>query len=650
MEWYSKTIQKDAEKTKRREPYIPAGVLQAKIFEYVSGYLKQSNCLKKLDVIMLLPKIKIKKHLEKYSMNACSMVEKIVCEPKARYRSIDGSCNNLRQKTWGKSFTCHRRFLPPAYGDGVQQPRLADDGGQLPNAREISSILLPDVDILDPKLTSMTMAFGQFVIHDIARTLPTAGDIRCCPTKTAVHPECLGINIERSDDVLFRHFNQTCINFVRTIVCNPCSLGPREQLNQATHTFDLSQLYGLRLNDSRSFRTLRGGKLRSSLTSTYPKEELPPKMQRDDPGCNVRPVPPRFRCFETADGIRTSQHPALQSLHTAFHRRHNQHAEQLAKINPHWNDEKLYQESRHILIGEYTAMIYGQYLEAVFGKKMMKHFQLGLLDEGYTIYNPKLNPSTNQEFIVAAGRFGHSQINDRFRVQFTEKKQSYSYDLRDNFFETTIVSLGHSGGILKGLVIENTHASDPFFVDDVKNQLYHLRRERFGRDLPAFNIQRGREHGVPGYVFYLDFCFGYKVNDWNDLAMFISRKNINKLRRFYKHWSDIDIFVGGVFERLLDGAAFGPTFGCINGIQFYNFKYGDRFYFEHGHQSGSFTPAQLDNIRRVSSLSSLICKTHSEIDHMPENPFIEPTPYRNAMIPFPISPTIYGKIDIMILN
>ena len=63
-----------------------------------------------------------------------------------------------------------------------------------------------------------------------------------------------------------------------------------------------------------------------------------------------------------------------------------------------------------------------------------------------------------------------------------------------------------------------------------------------------------------------------------------------KFNFYDRHWKDIDLFVGGVSERLISGAAFGPTFACINGIQFYNFKYGDRFYFEHGYQAGSFTP------------------------------------------------------------
>ena len=76
------------------------------------------------------------------------------------------------------------------------------------------------------------------------------------------------------------------------------------------------------------------------------REPIPPALTRNDETCNVRPTPPRFRCFQSGDGIRASQHPALQSLHALFHRRHNMHADGLASVNPHWTDEKLYQEAR----------------------------------------------------------------------------------------------------------------------------------------------------------------------------------------------------------------------------------------------------------------------------------------------------------------
>jgi len=40
-----------------------------------------------------------------------------VCEH-SRYRSYDGSCNNLRNPTWGLANTRYGRLVRPRYGDG----------------------------------------------------------------------------------------------------------------------------------------------------------------------------------------------------------------------------------------------------------------------------------------------------------------------------------------------------------------------------------------------------------------------------------------------------------------------------------------------------------------------------------------------------
>ena len=75
------------------------------------------------------------------------------------------------------------------------------------------------------------------------------------------------------------------------------------------------------------------------------------------------------------------------------------------------------------------------------GRTLTKHFDLDIKKSGLTQYDPTTNPSTIQEYVVAAGRFGHSQINEMFKVLLGER--SYSFLLRENFFEPTAVSLGH---------------------------------------------------------------------------------------------------------------------------------------------------------------------------------------------------------------
>lgn len=40
------------------------------------------------------------------------------CDPTARFRTIDATCNNLENPDWGATFTAFRRVAPPDYGDG----------------------------------------------------------------------------------------------------------------------------------------------------------------------------------------------------------------------------------------------------------------------------------------------------------------------------------------------------------------------------------------------------------------------------------------------------------------------------------------------------------------------------------------------------
>ena len=40
----------------------------------------------------------------------------------SKYRSIDGTCNNLANPLWGASLTAFRRLLPAQYEDGFNQP------------------------------------------------------------------------------------------------------------------------------------------------------------------------------------------------------------------------------------------------------------------------------------------------------------------------------------------------------------------------------------------------------------------------------------------------------------------------------------------------------------------------------------------------
>lgn len=93
----------------------------------------------------------------------------------------------------------------------------------------------------------------------------------------------------------------------------------------------------------------------------------------------TKPVSPRGINFPEVISIirhkftgdnRVNQNPQLTVLQVLLLREHNRIATNLAKINPHWSDETIYQEARRIAIAEYQQISYYEWLPPMIGKKI----------------------------------------------------------------------------------------------------------------------------------------------------------------------------------------------------------------------------------------------------------------------------------------
>ena len=94
-----------------------------------------------------------------------------------------------------------------------------------------------------------------------------------------------------------------------------------------------------------------------------------------------------------------NEQTVLAITHTLFVRQHNLIAKELAHINPHWNDETLFQETRHIVIAMIQHITYNEFLPMVLGKEVMTRHNLILGKSGYFEgYDPYTDPSAATGF------------------------------------------------------------------------------------------------------------------------------------------------------------------------------------------------------------------------------------------------------------
>jgi len=239
------------------------------------------------------------------------------------------------------------------------------------------------------------------------------------------------------------------------------------------------------------------------------------------------------------------------------------------------------------------------------------------MGDGYSFdYNDNFDPRITNEFLTAAFRVGHTMVPTmvEFMARQGQRRTRNGRKLNEMFFNVDSIIDGDIDELLKGMTGTAMENPDDNFSREVSDKLFDGALN--GMDLIALNIQRGRDHGIPGYAEYVKICRVGNPRSFNDLSNLMSSRAVQKLRRTYRTVEDIDLFAGMFLENPgFNNGLVGPTFLCLIGDQFARLKKGDRYFYDLGNQAGSFTPAQLNEIRRTS-MSRLICDNGDRISEM----------------------------------
>lgn len=364
--------------------------------------------------------------------------------------------------------------------------------------------------------------------------------------------------------------------------------------------------------------------------------------------------------YITGDG-RGNENIGLSTIHHVFHSEHNRLVEHtkdvvlqsndLAFLNEWllqpvtevptsqadidalvWNGERLFQAGRFTNEMEYQHLVFEE-----FARKMQPDIDAFVFEPSADI-----NPAIFAEFAHAVYRFGHSMLNENID-RINSDGTFDPIPLFDSFLNPLAlgavdadgnVIIDHNtaaGAIIRGMSRQAGNEIDEFVTNALRNQLLGI-----PLDLPAINIARGRDTGLPSlnearaqfyqmanqdtqlkpYESWADFALNLKnpASIINFIAAYGTHSSITAQtslegkraaaadlvlgganapldrvaflnstgawRTAETGLNDVDLWMGGIAEKHMDfGGMLGSTFSFVFELQLENLQDGDRFYY-----------------------------------------------------------------------
>jgi hypothetical protein len=339
----------------------------------------------------------------------------------------------------------------------------------------------------------------------------------------------------------------------------PMSGGPPTFVNDVTHWWDGSQIYGSDKTSQLRLRTLHSGKLALDARGRLLVDEA---TQTDLTGF-----------------ITDTNWTPLTLLHTLFVREHNSVCDELLRAYPHWTDEEVFQHARLVIAAllakihtlEWTpALLSHPTLTAamnanwwgVFGEKVSKNLGRVLDAEAISgIHGSQRDhfgvPYSITEEFVAVYRM-HSLVPDELelrtlrdhtlirRCTLGEMLGTPGHKLIDELgAETLLYSFGTSHpGALR--------------LHNYPQALRQLKRfDGSILDLATVDVLRDRERGVPSYTELRRLLHLPVPKSFEELTG--DRELARELRDVYAHVDLVDLLPGMLAEPLPAGMAFSDT-------------------------------------------------------------------------------------------
>ncbi|MCP3905933.1 MAG: peroxiredoxin [Planctomycetes bacterium] len=460
-------------------------------------------------------------------------------------RAIDGVGNNPVHPDWGSVGSRLVRMTATAYADGVGAPAGADR----PGPREISNAVMAQSESRPNPVNASDFLWqwGQFLDHDITET-PIADP-----------GEAFDIPVPAGDP-WFDPFETGTATIPLDRSAYAFAGGVRQQLNNITSFIDASNVYGADEERASALRAHDGtGRLATSAGDLLPYnvDGLDNAPTSEDPS------------YFVAGDIRANEQIGLTVMHTLFVREHNHHADRIRQENPQLTGDQVYEHARAIVAGEMQAITYREFLPILLGPGALPPY------EGPC---PEVNAGIANVFATAAYRVGHTMLSAQLlRLDASGAEIGSGHiSLAGSFFNPGEIEEHGIDAVLRGLAAQTAQDVDVYIIDEVRNFLFGAPGSP-GFDLASLNIQRGRDHGLPGYN-QVRQDFG--LDPVTSFAGITPDADVQvALAAVYPDVDEIDAWVGMLAEPHVPGALVGETLRVVLADQFRRLRDGDRFWY-----------------------------------------------------------------------
>lgn len=468
-------------------------------------------------------------------------IDPIEKNPQLRYtRTCDGSYNDLKYPRMGSSRARFGRNMPLEHCFPDQEKLM------IPNPRTVSRELFTRDQFQPvPFLNLLAAAWIQFQVHDwFAHGRDTAS------------PKWFEVALEPGDDWPEKPMRIPPTPADPTY--DPTSGKPPTFLNQNSHWWDASQIYGCSPDETLRLRTGADGKI---------------KLQED-----------RLLFLDPENGLDLTGFVdnwwmGLSLLHALFTAEHNAICDALKKEYPTWSEEHLFVKARLINAALMAKIHTVEWTPAILPNPTtqlaMRVNWRGLSEELQKVF-PFMNdsevlggivgskhdhhaaPYSLTEEFVSVYRM-HALIPDEFQIQkMGTPGKSKTYTLhevfgranRSVFDEFSMLDVLYSFGQMHPGMIR---------LHNFPKSLQNLVRDDGERiDLATVDILRDRERGVPRYNKFRELLRMPRINSFEELTD--NPEWAEQIRKVYKgNIDDVDLQVGLQAEPLPDGFGFSET-------------------------------------------------------------------------------------------